>query len=108
MSDNKVNNNQLGKAFTPACCLDRDRFVHNSDSQKVLWDISFHQHISNFYKDGQYDTFTSCYYRDCFTVMMKLVSLPLICIQSETEIITDSHPDPPQLLNFMHTTIVYD
>lgn len=47
-------------------------------------------------------------YSDCLTVMMKLVSLPLICIQSGTEIIINPLPDLPQLLqfNFTHSTIV--
>lgn len=58
---------------------DREKFVHNFDSQKVTLDISFHQHVSNLtsYKD-EYDT--GCYYSDCLTVVMKLVSLTEIII----------------------------
>lgn len=70
----KVNNNQLGKAFTPISLLQHSR-------KHFIWDISLHRHISNLlsYKGEQYDILTSSY-SDCFTVVMELVSLPLICI----------------------------
>lgn len=58
----------------------------------------FHSN-STSYKDEQYDTFTSCYYSDCFTVMMKLVSLTeIIIIQICLNFLK---------VYFMHTT-VYD
>lgn len=86
-------------------------FAVATQRKHFIWDISLHQHISNLlsYKGGQYNTFTSSC-RDCFTVLMKLVSLPLICIQSGTEIIIHSHPNLPQFLKvyLMHTAIVHD
>lgn len=62
----------------------------------LTWDISLHQHVSNLlsHKDEQHHTLTSSC-RDYLTAMRELVSLPLICIQSGTEI------------KFMHGAIVH-
>ena len=73
------------EAFTPSRC---------SNSQ--IWDISLHQYVFNLlsHKDEQHHTLTSSC-RDYLTAARELVSLPLICIQSGTEI------------KFMHGTIVH-